>query len=82
MTANRFRGVRAVVVTDDLTAEICRRHNDANIICLAGRTTPAGDAVRLLRIWLATPFDGGRHGRRVAKIDELSRRFTGDGPEE
>jgi len=71
MAANRFRGVRAAVAQDELHADLSRRHNDANVLCLGGRVTDAGPARRLLSVWLDTPFDGGRHLERVQKLDRL-----------
>ncbi len=70
MAANRHRGVRAALCHDAFTAEYARRHNNANILCIGGRTTGPGVAVQILDIFLATPFEGGRHERRVEKIDE------------
>ncbi len=74
MTANRFPGVRAALVYDELTARITRQHNDANVICLGGRVLPEPEAVRLLGLWLETPFEGDRHLRRVRKIDSVAPR--------
>ncbi|MBP1619672.1 MAG: ribose 5-phosphate isomerase [Acidobacteria bacterium] len=72
MAANRHRGVRAALCHDAFTAEMARRHNDANVLCLGGRTTAPADAVRMLELFLTTPFEGGRHERRVAAIDPAS----------
>jgi ribose 5-phosphate isomerase B len=72
MVANRHRGVRAALCHDAFTAEFARRHNNANVLCLGGRTTGPGVAVQMLDIFLATPFDGDRHVRRVESI-ELKR---------
>ena len=69
MTANRHRGVRAALCHDAYTAELARRHNDANVLCVGGRTTGPAVAVQMLDIFLATPFEGGRHQRRVGKIE-------------
>ncbi len=69
MAANRVRHVRAALCVDEKTAEISRRHNDANVLCLGGRVQAWDDVSRIVKIWLETPFDGGRHARRVAKID-------------
>jgi ribose 5-phosphate isomerase B len=71
MTANRFPGVRAALVYDEFTARITRQHNDANVICLGGRVLAEPEALRLLGLWLETPFEGGRHQRRVEKIDSV-----------
>jgi ribose 5-phosphate isomerase B len=69
MSANRHPGVRAALCHDAYTAEFARRHNDANVLCLGGRTTGPAVAVQMLDIFLATPFEGGRHERRVGKIE-------------
>jgi ribose 5-phosphate isomerase B len=71
MVANRFRGVRAALVHDLYTARLSRAHNDANLLVLGGRTTGKGLAREILRVWLETPFEGGRHARRVEKIQAL-----------
>ncbi len=80
MTANRFRGVRAAACTGQFAAEMTRRHNDANVLCLGERLVTPALAERIVDVFLSTPFEGGRHARRVAKIDAS----TGDpaGPEE
>jgi ribose 5-phosphate isomerase B len=67
--ANRHRGVRAALCHDHFTAEASRRHNDANILCLGGRTTGPAVILEIVDTFLATPFDGGRHQRRVGKLD-------------
>ena len=69
MAANRFRGVRAALPFDEETARLCREHNDANVLALGGRTLDHERAARILEVWLATPFAGGRHVARVEKID-------------
>jgi ribose 5-phosphate isomerase B len=69
MAANRHPGVRAALCHDAFTAELARRHNDANVLCMGGRTTGPGLAIQMLDIFLATPFNGGRHLRRVGKIE-------------
>jgi ribose 5-phosphate isomerase B len=79
MVANRFAGVRAAVVHDEFTTEMSRRHNDANVICLGGRVLDAAGAARLVRLWLETPFEGGRHRRRVDKIDAAGTRSAPGG---
>lgn len=71
MVANRFRGVRAALVHDLYTARLSRAHNDANLLVLGGRTTGKGLAREILKVWLETPFEGGRHARRVEKIQRL-----------
>lgn len=69
IAANKHPGVRAALCHDAYTAEMARRHNDANILCLGGRTTGPAVARQIVDIFLATPFDGGRHGQRVAKLE-------------
>lgn len=73
ITANKFRGVRATTCHDEVTAEMCRRHNDVNVLCLSGDMMGESTADRLLEIWLNTPFEGGRHARRLEKIAQLER---------
>ena len=67
---NRFSGVRAALCYDHFTAEMARRHNHANILCLGGRNIKKEVAVELVKIFLQTPFDGERHERRIQKIEE------------
>jgi glycine hydroxymethyltransferase len=72
IAANKIPGIRAALVTDIETARLSREHNDANIMTIGGRTTPADRAVDIVRTFLQTGFDGGgRHGRRVRKISAL-----------
>ncbi len=68
IAANKFPGVRAAPCHDDLTAEISRRHNDLNVLCLSGDIVGEKIVDRLVEIWLETPFEGGRHARRISKI--------------
>lgn len=69
IAANKVAGIRASVVTSDETARLTRLHNDSNVLALGGRTNPDHDAVaRWLDVWLATPFEGGRHIPRLEKI--------------
>jgi ribose 5-phosphate isomerase B len=67
--ANRVRGVRCALAWNDETARLSRAHNDANMLSLGQRLISEADALRIVDIWLTTPFDGGRHARRIAKID-------------
>ena len=69
MAANRHPGVRAAVAYDEETARLSREHNDANVLALGGRSLERGTARRILDVWLDTPFEGGRHARRVALIE-------------
>jgi len=73
MAANKVDGVRAAKCNDPEEAELARRHNDANVLCLGARTTDPSVLASTLRTFLETGFDGGRHARRVEKIMELER---------
>jgi len=68
IVANKLPGVRAALCLDADTAQMSRRHNDSNVLVLAGKKTDAREAESILRTWLDTPFDGGRHQRRLDKI--------------
>lgn len=74
MTANRIPGVRAAVVADSFSARATRQHNDANVLCLGERILGPGLATEILDIFIATPYEGGRHQRRVEKMAMLERR--------
>lgn len=69
IAANRFPRVRAGVIWSEELAALSRRHNDLNVLVLPARFLSEEEAVRILRTWLDTPFEGGRHARRVEKID-------------
>ena len=71
IAANKVAGVRAAVVHDHFTAEMARKHNDANVLALGARVIGPGVAEDALRTFRDTAFEGGRHARRVAKLDEL-----------
>jgi len=71
IVANKFPGVRAALCTDIDTARMSRMHNDANILVLAGRRTDVKTAVAIVKVWLDTPFEGGRHKRRLDKIKNI-----------
>jgi RpiB/LacA/LacB family sugar-phosphate isomerase len=69
IAANKVVGIRAAVVTSEQTARLSRMHNDANVLALGARTNPDHDqVVQWLKIWLETPFEGGRHVARIAQI--------------
>jgi ribose 5-phosphate isomerase B len=70
--ANRHPGVRAAVAWSPEVARLAREHNDANVLILPARFVSADVGVEILNAWLSTGFDGGRHARRIAKIDEES----------
>lgn len=72
IAANKVTGVRASVVTSELTARLTRQDNDSNVLSLGGRTVPSVDeALSWMRVWLDTPFAGARHERRVNKIRDF-----------
>jgi ribose 5-phosphate isomerase B len=73
IAANKIQGIRAAVVCDAEMARLSRQHNDANVLCLAGRFMDIELAKILVKVWLETPFDGGRHQRRVEKIAQLEK---------
>jgi ribose 5-phosphate isomerase B len=71
MAANKVPGVRAAVLRTEEDAQMTRAHNDANVACFGERVTDAENAKRVLDVFLATPFDGGRHATRVDQLDEM-----------
>jgi ribose 5-phosphate isomerase B len=73
IAANKFAGVRAAPCHDDLTAELSRRHNDLNVLCISADMLGEKLIDRMVEIWLSTPFEAGRHARRVEKIANLER---------
>ena len=75
IVANKIHGVRATVCNDLYTAEMARRHNDANVLCVGQRACGDAVALKVLEIWLTTPFDGGRHAARIANIAALEDRL-------
>ncbi|KAF0242799.1 MAG: ribose 5-phosphate isomerase [Planctomycetota bacterium] len=74
IAANKVHGIRAALVHDGFTAEMSRRHNDANVLVLGARVLAEERIMDLTKTWLETPFDGGRHERRVGKIGEYENR--------
>ncbi len=88
IVANKFPGVRAALCWSEETAALSRRHNNANVLCLGGRVLKPEEAVRILKVWLSTEFEGGRHLRRIEKIRKIEeeirrgqRGFRSIGPE-
>ncbi len=69
--ANKVRGIRAALCHDELTAELGRKHNDANVLCLPADLIGEELMKRVVEVWMKTPFEGGRHSRRNAKISEF-----------
>ena len=74
MAANKIDGIRCALCGDCFSAEMTRRHNDANVIALGGRVTGPGLAQKLVDLFLDTPFEGGRHARRVGMVMELEKK--------
>jgi ribose 5-phosphate isomerase B len=73
ISANKFKGIRCALCFDTYTAKMCRQHNNANIMALGGRITTIERAVDMVDLFLTTEFEGGRHQRRIDKIDELAK---------
>jgi ribose 5-phosphate isomerase B len=71
MTANKIRGARAALCNDLYTARMSREHNDANVLSIGARIVAPQLADEILTLWLTTPFEGGRHERRIAQIAEI-----------
>jgi len=73
IAANKIPGVRAALCNDLYTASLSRRHNDANVLSMGGRIVGFGLADEIVTVWLATPFEGGRHQRRIDQIAEIEK---------
>jgi ribose 5-phosphate isomerase B len=73
IAANKVPGVRAAVAWNEETARLAREHNDANVLSLGARVTPAADLPKIVRAWFAAKFAGGRHTQRVEKIREIEQ---------
>ncbi len=76
IVANKFPGVRATLCHDTYTSKMSRLHNDSNILVIGGRVTDRETAREILKTWLETPFEGGRHKRRLEKIEKLEKRIN------
>lgn len=74
MAANKIRGIRCAHCGDCFSAEMTRRHNDANVLALGGRVTGPGLALKIVDLFLDTPFEGGRHQRRVSMVMDLEEK--------
>lgn len=74
MTANRIPGIRAATCNDTLSARFARAHNDANVLAMGGRLVDEATAQKILETWLSTPFDGGRHQRRLQKMTAINQK--------
>ena len=71
IVVNRFPGIRGTLCSDLYTAKLCREHNDSNILIMGGRVVGHGLAREIVKVWLSTPFDGGRHQKRLDKISQF-----------
>jgi len=74
ITANKFKGVRAAVVTDEYTAKMSKEHNNANVIAVGGRVLEETAAIRTVQAWLEAQYQGGRHDRRLNKIKDIEEK--------
>jgi len=77
IAANKYPGVRAALCHDSYTARMSRMHNDANILVMGGRVTGDEVALEMLKQWIETPFEGGRHQRRLDKITAIEKKACG-----
>ena len=71
IVVNRFPGIRGTLCSDVYTAKLCREHNDSNILIMGGRVVGHGLAKEIVKVWLNTPFEGGRHQKRLDKITQF-----------
>jgi ribose 5-phosphate isomerase B len=74
IVANKYAGVRATPCSDEYTAEMSRSHNNANCLTLGGRILPLDEALHIVKIWLETAYEGGRHQARLDKIEALEQK--------
>lgn len=74
IVANKVKGIRCAHVTDEFSAEMTRRHNNANVLALGARISKIEDCLKFVEIFLNTPFDGGRHQTRVSKISDVENK--------
>ena len=73
IVVNRFPGIRGTLCSDLYTAKLCREHNDSNILIMGGRVVGHGLAREIVKVWLSTPFEGGRHQKRLDKINQFDK---------
>ncbi len=79
IVVNRFPGIRGTLCSDLYTTKMCREHNDSNILIMGGRVIGKGLAEEIVKVWLETPFEGGRHQKRLDKIEEIDRKLENKG---
>ena len=80
IVVNRFPGIRGTLCSDVYTAKMCREHNDSNILIMGGRVIGEGLAFEIVDTWLSTAFEGGRHQRRLDKINEIDANLKSKSP--
>jgi len=73
IAANKIDGIRAAACSDEITAELSRRHNDVNVLCLSGDMLGERRIDRMVEVWLTAEFEGGRHARRIDKVNQLEQ---------
>lgn len=78
IASNKIRNIRAVLCFDPEIAALSRKHNDANVLCLGGRFVDFENAKKIIDIFLSTPFEGGRHKKRIELIKNLENKFGGN----
>ena len=71
MAANKVRGVRCALCWNEESARLSRQHNDANVLSIGQRMVPENLALQIVRVWLETPFEGGRHEKRIAQLNAM-----------
>jgi ribose 5-phosphate isomerase B len=76
LAANKVPGVRAVCAYNELTGRFASEHDDANVLCLGGKTVGELVLLETVKAWLETPYGGGRHARRLAKISDIERKYS------
>jgi ribose 5-phosphate isomerase B len=76
MSANKVPGIRAALCTNEYMAKMSREHNDANILALGGRVVGEDLALSIVRVWLASEFQGGKHKNRVDKISQIEKKYS------
>ena len=80
IVANKIKGIRAALCSEPFSARMSRLHNDANVLVLGGRVTGMALAEEITRVWIETPFDGGRHAKRLDKICLIEEKNKPSGP--
>lgn len=76
IVANRYKGIRAALCRDTQDAQLSRQHNDANILCLGGRSSSQSTISEIVKVWLQTAFEGGRHQERINMFNDLGEKHV------